>query len=240
MPVPTFTNYANGTPITDAAFAANMTAGRTWLNSVASTDFGAAVIQSENLVRPVIGGFPNQSVESTFQGLWWFSYGNLEAANSGSSVAGWGTNPKRLTVYPWQTTTTSLWILPVGKTLFLPVDATVEMNVSFDYLTQGITVNTVYPTSGGGGQRAGRFVLCRRDRSTNAITEDTDSEVYVYPTNDGFVNAPRTPWNANTFMIEPVVAGHYDFFLAYKRLTADALTVFQIDIARVIGKIEAF
>jgi hypothetical protein len=256
MPVPTFTNYVNGDTITTTAWEANMDAARAWVNDLGDSDFSSNSIRSENLVRPVISGFPNQSVESTFQSVWWFSYGNLEFPNVGTfgvSTPGafpnanpsptWGSSRHRLTILPLQTPVGVPWALPIGKTIYLPETRDVLVNVSFDFLVSQAVASLIYPdgAGGAGGATAGRFVIMRQARTVGATaTEESLTFTPVYPS--GNATWDSKPMMGNITGYQSLSAGVHDIFLAYRRSSSDtaSASLFQIDVTRVLGKIEAY
>lgn len=243
---PVSTDLVEGATTTWSAIQTIMTNARAWANGVNDGDFAASGIRSENLVKPVIGGFPNDSSESTFQGLWWWSYGNLELANVGSlgdthlsTRAAWGVSPKRITIAPPQVPIDSYWATPLGRTIYLPVSCHVEVNVSFDFLATGDSAVVVYPTGGGAGNTAGRFVLMSRTRSTGAAAvEYAITRTPVYPSLNATFDSK--PFAANMLLEVDLLAGTHDIFLAFRRASGDTQRLHQIDVSRCLGKIEAY
>jgi len=243
MPVPNFTDHVDGDTITATSFDANMTLARDWLNDLVSSDFASGSIRSENFVRPIIAGFPTNGFESSFQGLWWFSYGNLESPNWGVEREPWGAFPKRLKIIPNLVQAGDRWALPIGKTIYLPTNMDVEVNVSFDFMVRSPTtsVSCQYPSGAGAGEKCGRFMVSRRDRLTGAVTDDANAEAYVYHSQQTFSSSTNRPQTVQlTWSDELLGNRHWDIFISYKRLTSDSLLIWSIDVSRVLGKIEAF
>lgn len=234
-----FTPHVDGDPMRWSEVAANMAAGRAWLNAIPAADIADGAIQREALVRPRILGFPNQGFESGFQRAFWASHG----LPNHNALFGreWGSRVERYLIKPERLPSgTSRWITPISRTVYFPFDVDLDVQASFEAGIRGGETNPVYPNGAGlaNSEVSGRFRWHVYARDTDTETSDADGEQEVYPTEGPAAGTSQSYTDqVHVSLVTSLDAGTYDLYVVYH---LDTGTVSQIDLSRVMVVGEAF
>lgn len=214
----------------------NLDSFRGWVNDVQNADVSAGSIRREHLVRPVLG--PHE-LASPFQQAAGAPFG-LDAADA-LAPGGWGARVERFPLFPaavpgWS----GRWVLPIGRTFFVPTTRTVDVHCSFEIHVRSLVGEGSYPNGGGGpanAARAGYFSLISYNRDTGVELEDMAGQ-HAYGLDDASVSS------TDEFVDKLVVSYHgtltgaeYDLVLVYHRQSAST-QVQQIDVGRVSWHLE--
>jgi hypothetical protein len=197
---------------------------RTWLNAIPLVDFEPSAVQREHIVRPTVGGFPNNGTRSGFQS----SARGLELGLSPPTPRGyerWGALPERFSISPATCRGLTLdgdefartWT-PIGKTEHYPVGRRVRILCQFDCQVRSLPAGPYYPTGGGAGDMAGYFCIVQYNR-------DTDQEFirglrWMYPLEHVGLPGVETETFIDPVVLAPsfaVTEGTHDFALVYYR-----------------------
>lgn len=230
MPFPAGTVFADGTAMDFAALQANLDGYRGYVNNVPAADWGNAAIQREHLVKPVITG---DSIESSFQGVWWRTYGLEEAAALQQSE--WGSRLRRLTWYPAILGAGERWRFPVGATLYLPTPSWVEVHVGAEAQSRQAAAVVTPNGAGLAGSVLGGY-LTLRCRYRPLRTEFDFGYRALYPISNAL--AYNSDGAVKLGFCQNFTDGHWDIALEYVK-TGDAFDIYQFSLGRVTMKIEA-
>lgn len=234
--VPTVT-FANGTVMNWTDFDSNNVAYRVWARGIPVGDVNAGAIHRENLVRPVLAGFPLGGMESGFQSGFESNYGI--GSTTANVPAEWGSRRKRLTFNTFVNDgVTEFWYFPIGKTFRLLRQSDIEVHCSLEWQTRSLLSaagGATYPNGAGGpvgAARGGFFALHYRRRANNQETVWTAGVQHIYSMQDaGAVNPPNHQ-HGMVSLVDTLAAGVWDVMLVYHRGGAPAV-LYQVDIGRV-------
>ena len=216
-----------------SVIAANFAGYRNHANALAVADFDDAAVQREHIVKPRIRGFPHNGIESSFQGVWWRTYGLEEPVLDNLTA---GSVLRRLTWFPEELSAGDRWTFPVGATLHLPRQSWVEVHVGCD--VQVVHDNAVLNPNGASLANSvvgGYLFVGLRHRETGAELEPDEGRCDLYPQNG--VSPPHL--DPKKFGIaQELAGGTWDIVLRYAKTTG-AEGIYQFSLGRVTMKLEA-
>lgn len=204
---------------------------RTWVNAIPNGDLSNGAVTRENLVRPVILGFPVGGMWSTLQEGYQRDRGLDE--HPAQQFVEWGSRRGRFPIVPYKVPAVDeVWRYPIGGTLRLYRNSDVEAHCRFEWIAR--TQTATYPTGAGAGDRCGYYAIHYFNRTTGNDIALTEGLHHVYA--DG-VSWITTHDNAVVSMVQTLAAGVYDLQLCYHRNNCPE-TVHQLDVARPLFHVE--
>jgi hypothetical protein len=264
MPFPTLVPHVNGEPCefllgTNPIYN-NVGQVHLWLNAIEAADIDAGAVQLEHVVRPrFVGGvFIGQR-----RMISPIAYGLQETSADGMSAALWATRSQRLSFDPSKFGNGEVWRTPIGATFTVPgqadmpgtqgtVSPTMRIDLSCEMFIRSPDLDPVYPDGNPSGAvarvRGGNLRIYVVDREANVENALEETSNYLYPlvkaaTASVYQDQAYFQWQSPPAAdVIPstgtLIAGRtYDVFLGYARFS-ESVSIAQIDIARVVGKID--
>lgn len=255
MTIPTATRLTDGAVMQWADVHGAINTYRGWVNDIPVGDISAAAVQTEHIVRPRVVGYPMNSFRAQRQVVQTASFGlNASAVHTPEQ---WASRPDRLTIYPFLLGSGGVWNTPLGFRLVLPVAATVEICMTWEWQIrhrEGSVSAPTYPNSTDGvDSDAGYFSLFSQRRYgidgnpvSGAATERSVTRNYVTP----FAGDALDYVEAGTYRYHDrgairwtntsTNAGVWDFWLGYTAETSGiANDLFQLDVSAFSATLDA-